>query len=201
MKLKELLSKNRPVILKKWLEAALEASPADTADLFRKQGKSPANPAVPALSSGMAGIFNELLFEADPEKAYSCLYDIMRLRAVQDFTAAQAVSFVFLLKKIIKEELSKDIQKNQNSTIPSEELSEALDKLASKIDAIALISFDIYMECREKLYNIKANEMRNWTSRLVERANKIYEKRNSEYLASEAENETGMATEQKMTDK
>ena len=29
------------------------------------------------------------------------------------------------------------------------------------------MAFDIYMACREKIYELKANEMRNWTYRAV----------------------------------
>lgn len=201
MEIKDLLSKKRPVILKKWLDAMLESYPADSAGFLQKPVNSSANPAVYALSAGMAGLFNELLCDAGHEKVSSCLYDIIRIRAVQDFTASQAVSFVFLLKKIIKGELAKDIQGSRNSTILSDELTCELEKLESRIDAIALIAFDIYMDCREKLYDIKANEMRNWTSRLVERANKIYEKHNSEVAALEAENERSRETTQPMADK
>lgn len=187
MELKELLSKKRPVILKKWLEALPESQPADTG-FFKGQGNSFVNPAMHALSAGMARLFDELLCEAEPEKASSCLEEIIRLRAVQDLTASQAVSFVFLLKKIIKGELAKDVKEISNSAILSVKLPQELEKLESEIDAVALISFDIYMACREKLYDLKANEMRNWTSRLVERANNIYDRYNSGESVLETEN-------------
>lgn len=201
MELKDFLSKKRPVILKRWLAAVQESYPADAAGFIKEQGHSLANPASYALSAGMSGLFDELLCEAGPGKVASCLNEIIRLRAVQNLTASQAVSFVFLLKKIIKGELAKDIKESRNPTILSVELPHELEKLDSKIDDIALISFDLYMTCREKLYDIKANEMRNWTSRLVERANKIYEKHNSEDAALEVENARSWGTAQNMVDK
>jgi hypothetical protein len=45
----------------------------------------------------------------------------------------------------------------------------------SKIDDLALLSFDIYMKCREKIYELKSNEVRNMTFRLLQRANLICE--------------------------
>lgn len=43
-------------------------------------------------------------------------------------------------------------------------------KLESRIDSLALTSFDIYMKCREKLFEMRAMEIRNRTSRILERA-------------------------------
>jgi len=61
-------------------------------------------------------------------------------------------------------------------------LSEALQDAAmlmelfafeSRIDQLSLIAFDIYMTCKEKIYQIAANETRNQTFRALERAGLI----------------------------
>jgi hypothetical protein len=41
--------------------------------------------------------------------------------------------------------------------------------LESRIDQLANASFDIFMKCREKLYEIRANELRNWTYRALQK--------------------------------
>ena len=38
-----------------------------------------------------------------------------------------------------------------------------------------MLSFDIYMNHREKIFEIRLNEIKNMTSRLLKRANLIYE--------------------------
>ena len=53
----------------------------------------------------------------------------------EDFTAAQAVAFVFLLKRILRD--------------PARD---------ERIDALALRAFDLYMQCREKIWEIKAKQ-------------------------------------------
>jgi len=45
----------------------------------------------------------------------------------------------------------------------------------SKLDAVALIAFDIYMTCREKVYEIKASEQRDRTFRAFHRAGLVNE--------------------------
>jgi hypothetical protein len=47
--------------------------------------------------------------------------------------------------------------------------------LENQIDALGLLAFDILC-CRDKLYDIKANEMKNMTFRLLQKANMICEK-------------------------
>jgi hypothetical protein len=55
-------------------------------------------------------------------------------------------------------------------------LADELILLEDRIDSLGLLAFDIFMRCREKLYDIKANEMRNMTFRLLQKANLICEK-------------------------
>ena len=47
--------------------------------------------------------------------------------------------------------------------------------MESRIDDLALLAFDIYMKCREKLYDIRANEAKNQVSRLLQRAGMLSE--------------------------
>jgi hypothetical protein len=70
------------------------------------------------------------------------------LRAVQDFTAGQAVSFPFLLKKIIREECKADCTR-----CPDE-----FADLEARIDELTLLAFELYVKCRERLFEIKYNE-------------------------------------------
>jgi hypothetical protein len=78
------------------------------------------------------------------------LDNIVRIRAIQDFTASQAVSFPFLLKQIIRAEFEPD-------ALP---YSEELAALEARIDELALLAFDLYVKCREQVFEIKANEIK-----------------------------------------
>jgi hypothetical protein len=69
---------------------------------------------------------------------------------------------------VIRDVLAFDIQKNQ--------ISEELLALEARIDAMALLSFDIYMKCREKLYELRANDVINGTYLLLKRARLVCER-------------------------
>lgn len=145
----------------------LETYPADTSTFLKKQKDRFANPVGSTISQGIEGLFDELLKEMDSDKVSTFLDKIIRVRAVQDFSPSQAMAFIFLLKKVIREELGREIRENG--------LAEELLKLESRIDILALLSFDIYMKCREKIYEIRVNEVKNTVHMLLKRANLICE--------------------------
>ena len=167
MNLNDLLSEKKSAILKRWFDAILESYPADTSNFLKRQKNRFANPVGYAISQGIEGLFGEILQGIDSEKVSPFLDNIIRIKAIQDFSASQAVSFIFLLKKVIREEFEKEIKENQFSV--------ELAALEVKIDELALLSFDIFMKCREKIYDLKAEEIKRMTFKLLQRANLICE--------------------------
>jgi len=172
MMLGRILAENKPNIIKRWFDVILETYPADTVDFLKKQKNRFTNPVGSTIYHGIENIFDEILREAAIEKAPPFLDSIIRIRAVQDFTPSKAVSFIFSLKKIISEELRSNASENV--------IFEELQSLESRIDALALTSFDIFMECKEKIYEIKANEAKRMTYRLLRQANLITENQENE---------------------
>lgn len=167
MKLKSLLLKKRADILKRWLDVIFETYPPDTASFLKKQKNQFANPVGHTISEGIEGLFEQLLNEMEAEKVSTLLDNIIRIRAVQDFTPSKAIAFIPLLKKAIREDLKKEINESR--------ISEELLEFELKIDDLSFLAFDIYMKCREKIYELKANESKNITYRLLQRANLICE--------------------------
>lgn len=170
MKLNKLLSEKKTTILEKWFDMIVETYPPETSDFLKNQKDRFANPVGSTIFSGIENLFEQLLnsrnadVSAQAEKISPFLDSIIRIRAIQDFTPSQAIAFIFFLKKVIREELN---------TVLEEVASGELLALESKIDNLALLSFDIFMKCREKLYEIKADEVRNMTLRLLQKANLI----------------------------
>ena len=153
--------------MKRWLDLILETYPPETANFFKKQDDPFTNPVGQTILQGIDGVFNEILDGAGPENAAAFLEKVIKVTAVQDFTASQAISFVFLLKRAVREELKDEINRDR--------LHEDLLMLNDRIDELALIAFDMYMKSREKIYELKSNEIKNMTFRLLQRANLICE--------------------------
>ncbi|MDH3258858.1 MAG: RsbRD N-terminal domain-containing protein [Deltaproteobacteria bacterium] len=168
MKINHLLRENRQKIVKTWFDLILETYPAQTATFLKTQNNPFHNPVGHTIFEGIEGLFEELLQGRGPDRAAVCLDNIIRIRALQELTPSRAISFIFLLKKVIRETLAHDIRKHH--------LFEELMTLESSIDDLAALSFDIFMKCREKLYELKAKEARNLTIRLLQRENREEEK-------------------------
>ena len=168
MSLNNLLEQNKGTIVKKWVASAIDTYPADTS-IFMKRQKDPfANPVGNTLSVNLGPLFDELLNEMDYETITSHLDPILRVRAVQPIlSTSQSTGFIFLLKKVIRESLKKELS--------DKDISKELLYFESKIDELTLIAFDVYLKCREKVYDIKANEERNRTFRAFERAGLLTE--------------------------
>ncbi len=186
MTLEKFLSEKRSDILKKWFDLILETYPADTSTFLRSQKDPFTNPVGQTIYQGMGNILDELIGSASGDLS-EFLDNIIRVRAVQDFSPSQAVSFVFSLKKVVRGALKEGFQGN----FPYEELL----ALEGRIDALALSSFDLFMKCREKLYDIKANEMRNMTFRLLQRVNDVGEVREKKNGPTESKDDNAKEKE------
>ena len=167
MKLKELLTQKAPAVVKTWIRMTLDTYPTNAKRFLNEQKNPFANPVGHTLSQEMENIYLELLKGLNPENVSSFLDDVIKIRAVQDFSPSQAISFIFLLKKAIRGELEKEIRENR--------LQDECMNFETKIDELALLAFDIYMTHKKKLYEIRANQAKNQVSKLLERAGLVCE--------------------------
>ncbi|MGE5172215.1 MAG: RsbRD N-terminal domain-containing protein [Betaproteobacteria bacterium] len=166
MNLKKELTEKKSVILKKWFDEVADTYPDNTSSFLKKKKAQFTNPVGYNLAEGLEGLFEALLQGVILDKVSAFLDSIVRIRAIQEFTPSEAVAFVFQLKKIVRQELGIEILQQQG-------IAEELAAFDAAIDDLALFSFDIYMKCREKIYELKANEARNMTFRLLQQAKLI----------------------------
>lgn len=157
-----ILAENRSTIIKKWQEAIIRTYPKETQKFLKKEKSRFANPVGLIITKDVEILFDELVKGKDTEKIFSSLDKIIRIRAVQDFKPSHAVGFVLQLKSILRETLG-------------EGAFSEFHLLEDRIDAAALLAFDVYSQCRQQLYDIRVKEIRNEYGRLLEKANLIKE--------------------------
>ncbi|MHB8840279.1 MAG: RsbRD N-terminal domain-containing protein [Candidatus Aquicultor sp.] len=182
MKLEDILKEKKPAILQKWFDAILATYSPEYAGLLKGRKNRFTDPVGYTLYDGMNGLIDGLIKEAPFEEITPFLDEIIKIRAVQDFSASQAVAFIFDLRRIVNEELQN--MSGQSSVIDASIIS----AFESKLDTLALMSFDIYMESREKLYELKASEVRDRAFRLLQREYQLLEmqeKERSEFIITD----------------
>lgn len=165
--LESLLLQRISSVLDKWFDAVLGTYPPDTKRFLKKQKDRFANPVGTTLFKEMENLYRELLRGADLQKSSTILDRIIRIRAVQDFSPSEAVGFLFSLKDIIRSEIESEMDEH--------DLSSELAELDSRIDGLALLAFDIYMQCKEKVFEIRVREAKSHVSRLLRKAELICE--------------------------
>jgi len=148
--MQDLLKKNKAAILERWFHLILETYPANTATIMRKDRNQFTNPVGSTLSREIEVLFKNLCEGIWDEKCEASLDSIVKIRSVQDFSPSKAVGFIFLLKRAIGETLKNEICK--------ESVMDEWIKFQSKIDELALCAFDIYMDCREKICEIRVHQ-------------------------------------------
>lgn len=163
----------------------METYPADTSRFLKQQKDRFVNPVGYTISQEIEALYEELLQGMNSDKLAASLNNIIRIRSVQDFPPSQTIVFIFLLKKAIREELANKIVEKQ--------AFEELLKFESRIDKLVLLALDIYMKCREKVYEIRVNEVkaeRERVLKLLERTNLMYGEPETEPNPKDRENLT-----------
>ena len=150
--LEDCLLKKRTAILNSWYKLIAETYPDDGSMLLKSKDRF-TNPVSYITSTEIVTIFDELLHgNIESEKVSDSINNVTRVRAVQDFPPSQAVSFILLLKKAIRIVLLKEIQEKS--------LQEELLQIDSLIDRMSLMAFDVYTTCRDKICELRINELR-----------------------------------------
>jgi len=160
MELTEALSIKKKDILSLWIERTLDSY---TAPGFFKSSKDPfANPVGVNIANGLTALFELLLSKSEQSTYRVPLDQVVRIRAVQEFTPSQAMAPFLELKWVIRQVFS-----NHKDTQP---LIGRLDTLDCDIDRMTLSAFDIFSECKEQLYRNRIRELKSGSAILTDAA-------------------------------
>ncbi len=165
MNLKQHLTEKKYAILKSWNDTVM-LSAGWIADFSEKQDALLADGTGHGLERGIEGLFDALLKGVITDGVSRFLDNMIRIRAASDFKASQAVAFILEVKKIVRKELGSEI-------LDDPHLQDELAAWDSAIDDLALFVFDIYVRSRESVLEIRADEEKKETLRLLKRAKLI----------------------------
>ena len=151
MNVSEALKSREDQILSLWIERTLDSY--TSSGFFKKSQDQFANPVGANIRTGLTQLFNLLITEADLQEFAKPLDQVIRIRAVQEFTPAQAVAPILELKWVVKQIFSAD-----------KECRYLLSELAPfdcDVDRVALAAFDLYVECRDRLHKARIRELKS----------------------------------------
>ncbi|MGV1100924.1 RsbRD N-terminal domain-containing protein [Thiovibrio sp. JS02] len=151
MLLEELLIDRKGEILDSWVDQVLATYPADAAHIFKKGKDQFANPIGFSVKSSLWEVYVLLFEKNEPEKIVAALEQLVQIRAVQTFNPSEAVSMAYILKKVVKDFCRKDKVADLAGWQAFEE----------RVDVLAYTMFDMYVACRERLYQTRIAEIKS----------------------------------------
>ena len=160
-----LLLPKKDAMAARWIEIVHGTYPFDTIGFLRTRKDRFANP-VGYRTEEAARALMEVLFSDQPDEdaLRSAVDEIIRVRAVQDFSPETAVGVIFALKDIVRQVVDESGQ--------TAEVTPALLRLESRIDAVALMAFGAYARFRETLHMMKVDEFKRLNSQILRLAEK-----------------------------
>lgn len=142
----------KPQILAQWQAVSF----AGDEGISAKMPAGPfADPVYHLIKKNTEAILEWLFDGGNEEDLFIPLEEICRYRAVEEIRPAEALKFVFALKQIIRDELVSE---------KGHWADELLD-IDKRIDNIALLAFDVYSECRSRIFELRVNEIKRMYGR------------------------------------
>ncbi len=160
MDLQHYLTDNRRKLVEKWVASVIATYPPNSVKFFTDTKDPFANPVGSTVKRSIDLLFSEVIKnKMDPAAVNEAMDPIIRLRAVQEFTPSQAVSFIYTIKHLLRKALEKHRR--------DEAVERFLDDVASNADELMLVALDIYGKCREKIYTLRINQAKNSLKKLL----------------------------------
>ena len=156
----ERISDERERILTLWQAAAL---PQDRGLAPKASAKSAFNiPSDQLLKDKTSSLLDWLVSVDEPASARPDLREICKVKAVLAQGPSEALGFILDLKEIIRLTLGK------SSPPASAQHEKDLDELDKRIDQLLLLAFDEYSDCRERIMEIRINEVQRLAGRFAQ---------------------------------
>lgn len=151
MDLAEGFRNHREKIVNKWTEYTL--STYISSGFFTRERDKFSNPVGGNIREALGNLFLLLIKGADPKEFTGPIEEIISIRAVQDFTPSQAVAPLNAVKHITREVFEADKERKH--------LIAELYDFEFAVDLAVLAAFEVYMQYRERLYQVRINEIRS----------------------------------------
>ncbi len=168
MLLKQTLTEKKNIFITQWFQATINTYPKETARVLGKDADRFDNPVGSVTRETLEDVFNHITGEFTSQSLEKKLDPIIRIRAVQSFSASEAVAFVFSLKTIGEQLLDQDL----------------IIEFHRLVDQVALAAFNRLMKCKEEIFLLKATESKRRIHRAFERAGLVAELSEEELVGS-----------------
>jgi len=159
---KDILLEKREEIVQGWIAAAFELFPAESAGFLEKVRDPFANPMGNTIKDEIGFLYDSIVRDAPDEELDPHLDRIVQLTCIQDVAPSRSVAFVFQLRRVLYRTLGEG--KADRDAL------EWLLQFEERIDRLAMRAFESHARQRQKISDIRVQEIKNRVSTLVKMA-------------------------------
>lgn len=150
----------------RWADAVFNTYPLETVGFLRTGNDPFTNPAAHMTRQAADVLFDAMIGEeTEPERVKMALERFVKLRAVQKFAPSQSLAVIYLLKPIMRELVEPEMRARGQL--------DAYLEAESRLDTLALMAFDIYMNARETVAESRVREIRSQHANLKRWAQRL----------------------------
>lgn len=186
MLLIEKAKQEKNVLLQKWVDKYYASYPLGSTGFIRTSLDRFKNPIGVITQTSLNTLYDAALGEdIDLSDVHCALEDLVRLRAIQEMPASRAVGPMAQLKTLFKVEVFDVLVKENKDSKVLQELMNDFFTVESRIDSLLLLSLDMYVADREKVYQLRVEEVHRNQSQVVRWAKLREEKLTTNHNNSE----------------
>lgn len=163
MTLSELMIQRQSALCGRWLDVLLADYGEETAVKWRRERDPFANPVGHTFRTGAPKLIEVVSSdgEFDEAAAAAALEPIVKIRSIQDLAPSRAVSFVYMLRGVIRDEFATELGQGARRA--------ELALIERRIERLALLAFDVYVRCRDQVYRLRQDELKRSVATLLRR--------------------------------
>lgn len=162
----DIMRPHKKEVVGRWVEAVFKTYPLQSAGFLRTSADPFTNPVAHMTRQAADALFDAMIGEeTEPERVKGALERFVKLRAVQKFVPSQSMAVLYLLKPIMRELVAGEMRAKGQL--------DAYLEAESRLDTLALMGFDIYMNARETLAESRVREIKSRHAQLERWAQKL----------------------------
>lgn len=160
MMLRELLAQRQQALCARWLAAVLADYGVETAAMWQRERDPFANPVRHAYATAAPQLFEVVAGGGELAAVAGPLREILRIRLVQQFAPSRAVAVVLMLRDAVRSELAAELAGG---------LAPELEEVDRRVERILLLAFDIFVDLRGQIDQLRREELKRSVASLVRR--------------------------------
>ena len=159
---------DKEILLQKWVDMFYCAYPLGSTGFVRTSKDNFTNPIGFVTQTSLNILYDAVIGDdVDPAKVHNALAELVQLRAIQNMTPAKAVGPLGQMKSLLKQEVLAECMKKNKDSKMLEKLFDEYFIVDARIDALLLMALDLYSSNREKVFNLRVEEIHRSQSQVV----------------------------------